>query len=76
MTSSAFSTDGSDGGGRIVDTKCRLDSREDRSTGKVRSIADRSPRPPKWRGSFACFQPVSSNWTLQIDTAVLRVHSS
>ena len=29
MTSSALSTEGSDGGGRIVDTKRRQDSRED-----------------------------------------------
>ena len=36
-------------------------------TGRARSSADRSPRPPKRTGSVDCFQPVSSNWTLQID---------
>ena len=30
MTSSSFLTEGSDGDGRIADTKRRLDSREDR----------------------------------------------
>ena len=30
MASSAFLTEGSDGGGRIVDTKRRQDSQEDR----------------------------------------------
>ena len=37
MTSSAFSTEGSDGGKRIVDTKRRHDSREDRLAGRARS---------------------------------------
>ena len=71
MTSSAFSTKGSDGRGRIDDTKHRQDSCEDRWVGRAKSLADRSPRPPKRTGSFACFQQVSSNWTLQIDSAVI-----
>ena len=61
MTSSALSTDGSDGGGRIADTKRRQCSREDRKAERARPPANRSPRPPKRKGSFACFQPVSSN---------------
>ena len=75
MTSSAFSTEGSDCDGRIADTMRRQDSREDMSVWIARSSADRSPRPPKRRGSFVCFQPVSLNWTLQVDSTVLRVHS-
>ena len=76
MTSSAPSIEVSDGGGRIADTKRRQDSQEDRQTGRARSPADQSLRPPKQIDSFACFQLVSSNWTLQIDSVVLWVHSS
>ena len=76
MTSSAFTTEESDGGGRIVDAKRRQDSREDRYVGRSRSLAAQSSTPPKRTGTFGRFQPVSSNWALQIDSAVLRVHSS
>ena len=69
-----FLTKGSDGNGRVVYTKRQQDSHKDRKAGRARPSADRSLRPQKRTGSFACFQPVSSNWTLQIDSAALRVH--
>ena len=41
MTSSALSTEGSDGGGRIADIRRRQESQEDRQTGRARSPANR-----------------------------------
>lgn len=50
----------------ISSINSRLDESEERYAGRAKSTADRRPRPPKVKGSFACLQPVSSKLTLQM----------